>query len=74
MSIVKISSCALDGEVVIPPSKSAAHRALICSFLAGGGTVKPIIDSNDMKATVGVLDALKQGKETLDCIESGSTL
>ena len=74
MSIVKIKKSILNGEVVIPPSKSAAHRALICSFLSSGGTVKPIINSKDMQATIGVIEALKQGKSTLDCIESGSTL
>lgn len=74
MSIVKINRSALKGIVTIPPSKSAAHRALICSFLSGGGTVQPIINSNDMKATVGVIEALKSGKSTLNCIESGSTL
>lgn len=74
MSDVKISSSILKGTVIAPPSKSAAHRALICSFLAGGGTVSPIINSKDMEATVGVIDALKRGESTLDCIESGSTL
>lgn len=74
MSDVKISSSILKGTVIAPPSKSAAHRALICSFLAGGGTVSPIINSKDMEATVGVIDALKRGDSTLDCIESGSTL
>lgn len=74
MSSVKINNSILSGEVIIPPSKSAAHRALICSFLAGGGSVSPIIDSNDMKATVGVINSLKNGEEVLDCIESGSTL
>lgn len=74
MSIVKINNSILNGEVAIPPSKSAAHRALICSFLAGEGTVKPIIPSKDMQATVGVIDALKKGENTLDCIESGSTV
>lgn len=74
MSDVKISSSILKGTVIAPPSKSAAHRALICSFLAGGGTVGPIINSKDMEATVGVIDALKRGEGTLDCIESGSTL
>ena len=74
MSIVKINRSALKGIVTIPPSKSAAHRALICSFLSGGGTVQPIINSNDMKATVSVIEALKSGKSTLNCIESGSTL
>lgn len=74
MSIVKISSSKLKGEITAPPSKSAAHRALICSFLSGGGTVSPIIDSKDMQATTGVIDALKKGEKELDCIESGSTL
>ena len=74
MSIVKIKSSALNGSVVIPPSKSAAHRALICSYLAGEGTVKPIIDSKDMQATVNVIVGLKKGAHTLNCIESGSTL
>lgn len=74
MSVVEIENSILQGEVVIPPSKSAAHRALVCSFLAGGGTVKPIINSNDMRATVGVIDALKHNEKELNCIESGSTM
>lgn len=74
MSIVRIKGSSLNGGVVIPPSKSAAHRSLICSFLAGGGTVQPIIDSNDMLATVGIIEALKNGEDILNCIESGSTL
>lgn len=74
MSKAIIRKSELNGAVAVPPSKSVAHRALICSFLAGGGTVKPIIDSKDMQATVGVIDALKSGEKTLNCIESGSTL
>jgi 3-phosphoshikimate 1-carboxyvinyltransferase len=74
MSIVKLENSILKGEVNIPPSKSAAHRALICSFLSGGGSVEGIIDSADMKATIGALNALKNGEDTIDCIESGSTL
>lgn len=74
MSKVEINPSQLKGNVTIPPSKSAAHRALICSFLAGGGSVHPIINSNDMKATVGVIESLKKGEETLNCIESGSTM
>jgi 3-phosphoshikimate 1-carboxyvinyltransferase len=74
MSIVKIQNSTLNGEVVIPPSKSAAHRALICSFLAGGGDVTPIINSNDMKAMEQVIKALKNGDKIVDCIESGNTL
>lgn len=74
MSKVKILPSSLKGTVTAPPSKSAAHRALICSFLSGGGSVKPIIDSNDMRATIGVLDGLKNDSAILNCIESGSTL
>lgn len=74
MKRVILKGAQLNGTVAVPPSKSAAHRALICSFLAGGGTVKPLIDSNDMKATLGVIEALKNGEKTLNCIESGSTL
>ena len=74
MSIVWLENSILKGEVVIPPSKSAAHRALICSYLAGGGAVEGIIDSADMKATQGALKALDEGSEIIDCIESGSTL
>lgn len=74
MSKVLLHSSELKGRVVVPPSKSAAHRALICSYLAGGGTVKPIINSNDMKATVGVINSLKNNESSVNCIESGSTM
>lgn len=74
MSSVKISKSKLNGSIHIPPSKSAAHRALICSFLAGGGNVSPIIDSKDMKATLVVIQSLKNNESILNCIESGSTL
>lgn len=74
MGEVIIKNSILGGEVAMPPSKSAAHRALICSFLSGGGSVAPLISSNDMRATLGVIEALKNGEDTLNCIESGSTL
>ncbi len=74
MSSVRINKSELNGCVLVPPSKSAAHRALICSYLSGGGTVSPIIDSRDMNATVGVINSLKNGEKVLNCIESGSTL
>lgn len=74
MSKIKINSAKLCGSVLLPPSKSVAHRALICSYLSGGGTVSPIIDSNDMKATTGIIEALKNGSDVLNSIESGSTL
>ena len=74
MNYVELENSILRGSVDAPPSKSAAHRALICSFLAGGGNVEGIIGSNDMKATLGALEALKEGKSTINCLESGSTL
>lgn len=74
MSLAYINKSTINGTVHIPPSKSAAHRALICSFLSGGGNVSPMIDSKDMQATLGAISALKNGLDVIDCIESGSTL
>ncbi len=74
MSKVKIKNAILNGSVVIPPSKSAAHRALLCSFLAGGGTVSPIISSKDMQAMQQAISALENDDKIVDCIESGNTL
>ncbi len=73
MSIVELKNSFLSGEVTIPPSKSVAHRAMICSFLAGGGKVTPLIESNDMKAMAQVIKSIENGEEVLDCIESGNT-
>ncbi len=74
MKNVKIENSVLNGSVVIPPSKSAAHRALLCSFLAGGGTVSPIICSKDMQAMQQAISALENDEKIVDCIESGNTL
>ena len=74
MKIVEIENSALNGELTLPPSKSAAHRAIICSFLAGVGTVEPIIPSKDMKAAIGAANSLKSGDKIINCIESGNTL
>lgn len=74
MSIVEIKKSRLSGTVTMPPSKSAAHRAMICSFLAGGGSVSPIIESRDMAATEGAINALMNDEKEINCIESGSTL
>ncbi len=54
---VNISPGFLKGEVVIPPSKSYTHRALICAALSKGrSTIKNVIFSEDVLATI---DALK---------------
>lgn len=74
MDIVQIENAALNGAVTLPPSKSAAHRAILCAFLAGGGTVSPMIPSRDMQAAIGAANSLKNGEKIINCIESGNTL
>ncbi len=56
---VEIQPSALRGEVIAPPSKSMAHRMLICAGLAEGTSrIKGISDSQDMLATLDVLAGL----------------
>lgn len=74
MDIVQIENATLNGAVTLPPSKSAAHRAILCAFLAGGGTVSPMIPSRDMQAAIGAANSLKNGEKIINCIESGNTL
>lgn len=50
---------ALKGQVAAPPSKSAAHRALICAALAGGESrIHGVLPSADMEATLRAVTAL----------------
>ena len=60
----------------IIPSKSYAHRALICDHLAGGDGTGVVcdLDSDDITATRACLKALEDGGSVLMCGESGSTL
>lgn len=54
-----IEPSGLKGEIYAPPSKSYAHRLLICAALAGkGSTVEGISQSGDMKATLNCIRAL----------------
>ena len=56
---VKVWPGKLAGVVKAPPSKSMAHRALICAALADGTSViKGISGSKDMEATIGCMQAL----------------
>ena len=56
------------------PSKSMAHRLMICAFLAGAaGTVQCPELSRDMEATKACLEGLSTS-HILPCGESGSTL
>ena len=56
---VRLEPGTLRGSVEAPPSKSMAHRMLICAALAdGGSTVRPIELSEDILATSDGLRAL----------------
>lgn len=80
MSVVKIYPSVLSGRILIPPSKSAAHRAVICSALANGPDVFPdgAFLSKDIAATRLAMNAIqnRRGVEKIriHCGESGSTL
>lgn len=59
MSDVRIIPRAPCGELAAPPSKSAAHRALICAALSAMPCqVSPVAASSDMRATLRVLQAM----------------
>ena len=63
MSTAVLTPAALAGEVAPPPSKSAAHRAILCAALAEGESVlSPVALSDDIKATIGLAQTL--GAET----------
>ncbi len=55
---VKIEKSVARGRITAPPSKSMAHRYLICGGLSGGSVIKGIDYSEDIKATLGCLKAL----------------
>ena len=55
---VTISPSRAVGTVVAPPSKSMAHRALICGALSAGSTVQHLAFSKDIEATLACLQAL----------------
>lgn len=56
---IKINPSKLCGEVIIPPSKSFAHRAIICAALTDGKSViKNIELSDDIKATLNAMKSL----------------
>ncbi len=56
---VKISPKKLTGKVCVPPSKSAAHRALFCAALASGeSTISNLSYSQDILATLSASECL----------------
>ncbi len=59
MEEIKIIPKNLEGEVQIPPSKSMAHRSIICAALAKGISEISNIDySNDIIATIKAMESL----------------
>lgn len=58
MSVALVTSSPIRGVLCPPPSKSAAHRALLCAALAGGGTIHGVAPSADIRATLRAVAAL----------------
>lgn len=59
MSNVRYLPFVPNGTVTAPPSKSDVHRAIICAALSKGKcTISPVALSNDIKATIGCIEAL----------------
>lgn len=59
MEAIKITPSTLSGEVTVPPSKSAAHRNIICAALTNGESViSPACHSEDIDATISCVTAL----------------
>ena len=56
--IVSIEKSTAFGEILAPPSKSMAHRYLICGALSDKSEIKNIDFSEDIKATLSCLEAL----------------
>lgn len=56
--IATISAGTAFGRVEAPPSKSMAHRYLICGALSDGSVIHNVAFSEDIKATLGCLKAL----------------
>ena len=49
----------INGTLSMPPSKSAAHRAIICAALCDGKSkISPVDMSNDIRATIECMKAL----------------
>lgn len=63
--IVSFEKSTAFGEMLAPPSKSLAHRYLICGALSEESKIENIDFSEDIKATLGCLEALGAKVETL---------
>ena len=63
VTIKKSTAC---GVITAPPSKSMAHRALICGALSKGSKIQNIEYSNDILATLDCISALGAKVEKSD--------
>ena len=76
MSTIKITPTKLQGKVKVPPSKSMAHRAIICASLANGKSrIDNIEYSKDIEATIKAMQSLGTSIEKYDdyVLVDGST-
>ena len=59
MDLLSIISKPLNGEILAQPSKSMAHRAIVCASLANGiSSIDNIVLSDDIQATLGAVRPL----------------
>lgn len=79
MTNLTLTPKTLNGTVIAPPSKSMAHRAVICASLAAGrSTIKNIQLSDDILATIegmrsfGAIISYDDQTLTIDGIRNGS--
>ncbi len=63
---VKIEKSKAQGKVSAPPSKSMAHRALLCGALSKESRIYNLAASEDIKATLGCLKALGAKVQEID--------
>ena len=70
---VTINKSVAKGSIKAPPSKSMAHRLLICAALTPKSEIKNIDFSEDILATLDCLKALGASVETNgDCVNTGN--
>ncbi len=77
MSDLHVFPGKLSGKIKVPPSKSMAHRAILCASLAGDVSLAGTFESEsskDINATLHAIKSLLSDEKELFCNESGSTL
>lgn len=79
MTNLTLTPTTLNGTVIVPPSKSMAHRAVICASLATGrSTIKNVQLSDDILATIegmrsfGAIISYDDQTLTIDGIRNGA--